>query len=420
MLSGLVDVGRSGVSVRRVGGCRAGEIRITRFLRNPRVSPSEMVAHALARTARLAVGRHVLAIQDTTTLRDDGGRVSLNQHVMIAVDAEDGAVLGLVDAVCLSRSGGKKATRSKRPFAAKESRRWLDAAGRAAALAAAGAGGVTVVADQEADIYDAFACRPQGTDLVIRAHHDRVLADGSRLSDCLAEAAELGRQRIALAAHAGRPARQAELALKAREIVVKRPQRKYPGEAASLPETVRLTLVEAREIDPPAGVPAAHWRLLTSHEAKSLAQAMLITGFYRQRWAIEQLFRILKTQGFDIEAVRVAEDGPFENLATATLIAAIRVLQMVHERDGAAQRPLQDAFEPEDQPAIETISQGLEGKTARQKNPHPTGSLAYVSWVCARLGGWTGYYGKPGPIVILRGLQELTAMLRAWRLLINV
>jgi hypothetical protein len=62
--------------------------------------------------------------------------------------------------------------------------------------------------------------------------------------------------------------------------------------------------------------------------------AKRITGFYRARWTIEQLFRTMKTKGFDIEAVRVAEDGPFENLTGATLIAAIQVLQLVRERDG--------------------------------------------------------------------------------------
>ena len=103
-------------------------------------------------------------------------------------------------------------------------------------------------------------------------------------------------------------------------------------------------------------------------------------------------------------------------LTTATLIAAIQVLQMVRERDGAAGRPLQDALDPEDQPALEAICQTLEGKTEKQKNPHPKGSLAYASWVCARLGGWTGYYGKPGPIVMIHGLQSLKAMLHGWRL----
>src|SRR5436305_15003196 len=104
----LVSVGQSGVSVRRVGGNRAGEMRFTRFLRNKRVKPEEMVVTARARTSALAKRRHILAIQDTTTLRDDGKQNSLRLHAMIAVDAEDGALLGLIDGVFLSRSGGKK------------------------------------------------------------------------------------------------------------------------------------------------------------------------------------------------------------------------------------------------------------------------------------------------------------------------
>ena len=50
------------------------------------------------------------------------------------------------------------------------------------------------------------------------------------------------------------------------------------------------------------------------------------------------------------------------------------------------------------------------GGTERQKNPHPPGSLAFAAWVCARLGGWTGYYGKPGPVVMLKGLYEFRAI----------
>lgn len=74
----------------------------------------------------------------------------------------------------------------------------------------------------------------------------------------------------------------------------------------------------------------------------------------------------MKTKGFNIEAVRVVEGGPFENLTAATLGAADQVLQMVRERDGAAGRPLTDAFNPEDNLALKTICQTLEGKTDRQ------------------------------------------------------
>jgi hypothetical protein len=52
------------VRVRRLGGDGAGEIRITRFPRNPSVSPGEMVDTAFARCAAACAGREaLLAIQ---------------------------------------------------------------------------------------------------------------------------------------------------------------------------------------------------------------------------------------------------------------------------------------------------------------------------------------------------------------------
>jgi DDE family transposase len=416
LLARLIEVGQSGVRVRPLGGNRAGEVRLGRFLRNPHVTPAEMVKTASARTATLVEGRHILAIQDTTSLRDDGNQCSLQLHSMIAVDATDGALLGLVHAEFLRRTGGKKALCGKRPFEAKESRRWLDATNAAAQLADAGAACVTVVADRECDIYDEFAHRPAATELLIRAHHDRVLKGGKRLYSCLDDRPELGRETILLPAAPGRPARQAVLALRAGEVTLKRPMRNRAAETAKLPPQITLTLVEAREIEPPAGATPAHWRLLTTHVVTTLADARQITRFYRERWTIEQLFRVMKTKGFDIEAVRIGDDAPFETLTAATQIAAIQVLQMVRARDGTSGRPVEDVFDPADQPALEAVCASLEGKTAPQQNPHAKGSLAYAAWVCARLGGWTGYYGPAGPVVTLQGFLRFKAMHHGWKL----
>ena len=83
-------------------------MRLTRFLRNPKVTPQEMIATARARTAGLVKDRPILAIQDTTSLRDDVDERSLHLHPMIAVDAADGTLLGLVHATFLRRTGGKR------------------------------------------------------------------------------------------------------------------------------------------------------------------------------------------------------------------------------------------------------------------------------------------------------------------------
>ena len=107
-------VGQRGIAVRALGGNRAGEMRLTRLLRNPKVSVEKIVEHARARAASRVAGRHIVAIQDTTSLRDDGSGHSIQAHPTIAVDGESGALLGLVRADMLVREGGPEARRKAR------------------------------------------------------------------------------------------------------------------------------------------------------------------------------------------------------------------------------------------------------------------------------------------------------------------
>lgn len=402
------------VSVRRLGGNRAGEVRITRFLHNDKVTVDEMIGTARERTLARVGGRHVLAIQDTSSLRVDEKGVGLSFHPVIAMDAVDGTVLGLIDSFFLNREGGVKATRNQRDFQDKDSRRWLSGAESASTLVSAGAACVTVVEDREGDIYECFVFKPAGVEKLVRAAQDRRLADGSSVFAKADAWPEAGRMQVDLPAAPGRKARQAELSVSFGQIELLRPGNRKVS--SGLPKSVTVTLVIGREVNPPAEQEPALWHLLTTHQVNDIADARRIIGLYRARWTIEQLFRTMKTKGFDVEALRQEPDGPLEKLATAILLAALKVMQLVAEREGKARRPLTDVFDPGDQPALERVCQSLEGKTDKQKNPHPRGSLAYAAWVFARLGGWTGYYGKPGPIVMLRGLTQFHAIKHGWSL----
>jgi len=418
----LVESGGGGISVRGLGGSRSGEIRITRFLRNRAVSIEEIMASAAARTAGLVAGRHIVAIQDTTNVRNGENGTGLVLHPTIAVDHAGGTLLGLIHAEVLERVGGARDLRKQRGFCDKQSRRWLTGCERAGQLIEAGAASVTVVADREGDIYEDFALRPANVDLLIRAGQDRRLAGGGKLFSHAGTLPPLGRIQVDIAAAPGRKARQAQITLRAGEVTIKRPKSRdnVHDTGQDLPETVTLTLVEAIELDPPPDATQAHWRLLTTHRVCQLDDARMIVDLYRRRWTIEQLFRTLKTRGFDIERLRIASGGPFEKLLMAGLVAAITVMQLVHERDGIAKRQMTDAFDPADTPALEAVSTSLEGKTQKQKNPHPKGSLAFAAWVFARLGGWTGYYGKPGPIVMFKGLIRFNDIKHGMDLLGNV
>jgi len=409
-----VGYGGRGVSVRQLGIGRAGEIRVFRFLHNPRVKVGEMLSMALAQTCMQVGGRHVLAIQDTSALRLDEKGVGLSFHPVIAVDGSDGTVLGLIDNFFLAREGGERATCKQRDFAQKDSRRWLSGSESASALVDAGASCVTVLEDREGDIYECFAFKPAGVEKLVRAAQDRCLTDETSLFSKADAWKETAPMVVDLPAAPGRKARKAELCVSFGKVEIMRPKNR--GADSALPEAIPLTLVIGREVNPPEGEEPAIWFLLTTHQVNDFADARRIIGFYRQRWTIEQLFRTMKTKGFDVEALRQEQDGPLEKLVTAILIAAIKVMQLVAERDGIARRPLTDVFDPDDQPALERVCKDLEGKTEKQKNPHPRGSLAFAAWVFARLGGWTGYYGKPGPIVMLRGLTQFHAIKHGWGL----
>lgn len=389
-------------------------MRITRFLRNGSVTIEEMVSEAARRTAERCAGREVLVIQDTTVVRSEGGGGDY-LHAAMALDASDGALLGLVDASFLERSSGRKAQRRALPIEEKESFRWLESAEQAASVCS-GARRITIIADREGDIYEAFALRPDNADLLVRAAQDRSLEDGGLLFAALDALVPAGQADLDLPAQPGRRKRTAKLEVRFATMTLARPSRRF---RAGLPEGVEVQLVDVREVSPPSGVQPVHWRLLTTRPVEDAAQAWAVADLYRKRWAIEQLFRTLKTQGFDIEGVRIDEPQPRNKLITAALIAAVAVQQLVHARDGGPGplRPCTDAFELEDIPLLEAFCAKLEGKTERQKNPHPRGSLAYATWVCARLGGWTGYYGKPGPVVMLQGWLEIQAAKRTCQIL---
>jgi hypothetical protein len=410
LLGRLVERGGRSLRVRRLGGNRAGEMRITRFLRNGSVTIEEMVSEAAERTAERCAARDILVIQDTTVVRSSGGGGDY-LHAAVALDAADGALLGLVDAGFLQRSSGRKAQRRELPIEEKESFRWLESAEQAASVCA-GARRTTVIADREGDIYEAFALRPDTIDLLVRAAQDRSLEDGGKLFAALDAVPPAGQADLDLPAGPGRRARTARLEVRFATMTLARPNRRF---RAALPEGVEVNLVDVREVAPPDSAAPVHWRLLTTRPVEDIAEAWATVDLYRKRWAIEQLFRTLKTQGFDIEGVRIEASQPRDKLVTAALIAAVAVQQLVHGRDGGPgpSRLCTDVFQPEDIPLLDAYCARLEGKTQRQKNPHAKGSLAYAAWVCARLGGWTGYYGKPGPVVMLQGWLEIQAAKRA-------
>ena len=112
----LAAHGGKGVSVRALGGGRAGEMRIARFLHNDKVTTQAMMETARQQTCARVAGRHVLAIQDSSALRVDEKGIGVLLHPVLAVDADTEAVLGLIDNAFLTRRGGARGKPQTAPF----------------------------------------------------------------------------------------------------------------------------------------------------------------------------------------------------------------------------------------------------------------------------------------------------------------
>jgi DDE family transposase len=414
---------------RAADGRRAKIVQYGRFLANENVTLEALLSGWGEQTAVAAASRrHVLAIQDTSELnfRTKPGRQrglgeigkgvgrGLLLHAMLAIDAENDACLGLVTGKIWTRQGRVMVPHDRRPLEQKESERWISTANRAKEVLSAAAM-VTVIDDREGDIYAKWAgVSAANFHLLTRSMHDRVLADGVSMYATAASWPIVDTTTLDVVARADRAARKARLALRFGRVTLKRPQ----GASRTLPETVELALVEVVEVDPPADVEPLHWYLLTTHQVSDAASAWKIVGWYKKRWIIEQLFRLIKTQGLQLEDSRIETADRLLKLTAIAAKAAAIILQLVQARDGQSAEPACNAFNDDQIKLLTALGAKYEGKTKLQSNPHPPLSLAWASWIIARLGGWDGYpRTKPGPITMRHGLQYFLGVAAAWQTL---
>ena len=273
----------------------------------------------------------------------------------------------------------------QRPLEERESFRWIDTAQRAKPVLRS-ASMVTVVDDREADIYPKWAVLPEpGFYLLTRAMSDRLLRGGGTLFNVAARLAVAGRRTIELPARPPtRAKRSAMLELRFGEVEICRPRDELDR---SLPKTVQLRLVEVHEVGPSEGAEPLHWRLLTTHDIADAAEAWRIVGWYQARWTIEQLFRVMKSQGLQLEDSQLGSAERLVKLAAVATKAACVDIQLTQERDGKHQMPAAGPTPTRAAPA--------DGGTCRAwSRPAP----AHGPGRCRRTGAsWANHRGPPPP-----------------------
>ena len=396
-----------------------------RFLASEAVDAAQIVAaHVAASAERMRGEATILALQDTTTLDFTAhaalagvgplahpARTGLLVHSVLAVTAA-GVPLGLLHQHIWARDAqavGQRQTRRQRPTAEKESQRWLDAQAATQQVVPVGTRVVTV-ADREADIYDLFAlARPPDHDLLIRATHNRRVAEEAHYLWDAVQAAPVGEVvPVAVGRRADREPREALLTLRWAAATLL-PPRNRPDRAGLVP--VPLVAVLAEEPRPPAGETAIRWLLLTTLPVADGETALRCVRAYAQRWLIERYHFALKS-GCQVEALQLRTAARLERAVAVCAIVAWRLLWLTYLARADPEQPCTVAFSPEEWHVLFAATHPRVDLPAR---PPPLGHA--VRWI-ARLGGFLDRRGDgdPGVKVLWRGLRRLEDLTLGWQL----
>lgn len=375
--------------------------------------------------------RDVLLIEDTTTLNysslqhvagmgwigDNEDCKGLHLHTTLAMSVDSWnanqepqlTVLGVFALNCWTRlqpkrkKGEKKAARLQRD---RESQRWAATFGTREGPPQATRW--TYVADRESDIFEVFEkCRDKRVDWIVRANQPRTLLDeGETLFNAVARARRAGRYTLKLRARPGQKRRTANLEVRAIPMTLRGPQR--PGGRLG-PQT--MNVVEVREIDPPEGVEAIHWVLLTSWPIDSLQAILRIVKSYAKRWVIEEYHKALKS-GVGAENSQLTQARSIQALVGILAIVALRLLNM----------KLLSRTHPDEPVKPEAI--GSEALILLEKKyGKPIGGWTNHTALTgiARLGGYLArkHDGAPGWQIIWQGWHQLMTMVEGVRLFLG-
>jgi Transposase DNA-binding/Transposase Tn5 dimerisation domain len=396
-----------------------------RFLENRRLEVADFLQPLTDTTLDACRGRPtVLAIQDSSsanysTLKQTTGLGKLNDsdalgihfHSTIAVQP-DGVALGLLHQSHWCRPPEAEPVseqRKNKPIADKESSKWLDGIEAAEAaldnLPAEQRPRLIHIFDREGDVHEVLeriSASPHGAVIRVAQLNRSVAGEtGSNVANAIAAAPCLGVQNLEVSARHGVKKRKARLELRSVTVTITPNPKEHPNR-----RPVTWTLVEAKEIDTPAGVEPLHWLLWTTEPAGTVAEILEVLRLYKLRWPIEDFHLTLKS-GCRIEKLRLeTADRLIKALVTYSAVA----LRIVALRDLARQRPDAPCTVILTTDQWQALYAYVHDRRPDATTPVPTIRQA-VLWI-GRLGGHLNRKGDgmPGVRTLWRGWRDLAIL----------
>lgn len=408
-----------------------------RFLHNTKVTEQALIKELTNRCSKNVDQRDVLVIQDSTTfglnhnknnLKDNSGvgfvgnkiGVGFLGHCSLVLDANSETMLGFCDIQLWHRAENKSNNTTKQyrtqPIEQKESYKWLKAS-QQAKKHLSNAKSITIIEDREGDIYEQFSSIPdEQTQLLIRNRDNRRLDDGTKLHDVLNQSKPLGEYQLLVYGDIRKEKikRLATVEIKVEKVCIQKPT---SVKNKSMVEQITVYAVEVKEKGYTKNDKIC-WRILTTKKTTTYDEAIEIVNKYKLRWYIEQLFRLLKKQGFKLEQTQLESGWAIRKLLIMLLSTVLRIMQLYLAYDVEECQLIDEVFDKEEIECLTIIEQKYITKTNATTNPFRHKELSWASWIIARLGGWKGNkkQRKPGPIILKQGLEKFMMIYEGWKL----
>jgi Transposase DNA-binding/Transposase Tn5 dimerisation domain len=395
-----------------------------RFVRNPHVDPLQIAEAGYAATAvRAAPYQTLVEIQDTTTLSyrhqvapdlgDVGGEADSTQrgilaHSSLLVDPQTEQTVGLLNQHRWMRSSadrGQSSRRGQRAYPDKESFKWQQTGEQnRERLGPELSSRLISVSDRESDVYQYLADKVAHAErFVVRVRGDRLVhTEQDPIAHFLGEVAReqapiVGTLLMEVPQRGGRPARVADLTVRAMPICLRRPARLM----GCYPATLQVNLVVAREESPAVQAEPLEWILVTTEPIKTPEQVLQVLEYYRMRWKIEEFHRVWKS-GVGVERLRQQTPENLLRLALILAFAAVRLMQLRESMQSMPQAPCEAVLKPLEWKVLWAV---VEKKPAPKRVP----SVQWAYYALARLAGWTDSKrtGRVGYETLWRGWFKL-------------
>jgi hypothetical protein len=396
-------------------------------------------------------GKRVLAFCDSSTINIDNhknrikdfeglGRISRNQHKqcygflihpILVHEAHTGIALGVSDVKLITRPMSAARPKSKRwetkdrTIEEKESYKWIGPCLSSMENSFRHVEHVTFIMDREGDIMEVYdRLKGNRSDLLVRSMHNRKVIDNQgqikKLNELIEQEEVKGQVEIKIAGPK-RKKRIAKLDIRFTRCVLQwhtRQKVSYKNNEDGISVSV-IEVYEQKNNGYPKEPPLV-WRLITTQQIETVKQAIEQIEFYSQRWHVEEFFKLLKSDGYNIQSTELTSGSSIRKLTLIIMKASIRILQLKAARGGEGDLKVKDVFNDQEIECLEKLNNELQGSTNKQKNTHPKYHLAWASWIIARLGGWKEFYDNsrpPGNKTFAWGLEKFDSIMFMYNIL---